>query len=224
MTPANPKAAAVLQAADRAVNGDRNAQYGPAAPSFERLAAHFTLHLRARGLLAADAALAAHDVAVFQCYVKLDRISVTPSKEDSWVDLCGYAGIGAECAVPAPATLPESRGTTSQQLTAMHLGAEAAAADAPAAPMATDRDNDIGVPWYVAPDWAKWWVQDENGAAHWAETLPAAVEPEDGSAGFWRNTHPSGIHWVDAPGVMEVGDWKVSLARRPDSAAAKEAV
>lgn len=38
------------------------------------------------------------DVAAMMVMLKISRIAATPSHEDSWVDIAGYAACGVECA------------------------------------------------------------------------------------------------------------------------------
>jgi len=85
----------VLGTADKLVNGDRNNQYGDPRQDFQRTAALWT------ALLGDQLTRPLEDwqVAQFMAALKLSRISWTPAKEDSWVDLAGYAACGAECAL-----------------------------------------------------------------------------------------------------------------------------
>lgn len=87
----NPRAE-VLDLANRAVNGDRNAQYGEPYHDFARTAAMLN------GYFGLKDFFQPHDVAAIQVMVKLSRIRQSPGKQDSWVDIAGYAACGYETA------------------------------------------------------------------------------------------------------------------------------
>jgi hypothetical protein len=90
--------AKTLGEAGRLVNGDRNAQYGAPYEDFSRTAAALD-GLGYQVAVGDDVrALEPHDVAVILSAVKLSRIMSSPQKQDSWVDLAGYAACGAEVA------------------------------------------------------------------------------------------------------------------------------
>lgn len=78
----------VLKTAGKLIGGDRQESYGDATESFERLAVLW-------------GALLGHPVTasqVAQCLValKLSRLANSPSHQDSWVDIAGYAALGSE--------------------------------------------------------------------------------------------------------------------------------
>lgn len=86
----------VLTTANSLVNGDRNKQYGPPTQDFQRTADA----LNAYGYRGPDGRLLlAHDTAIIQMALKISRLMWTPGKEDTWVDVAGYAACGYECAV-----------------------------------------------------------------------------------------------------------------------------
>jgi len=85
----NPRSA-VLADADQLVNGDRNAAYGPPTQDFARTAAMWSAYLGIE--------VQAHDVAALMVMLKVSRISWSPERRDSWVDLAGYAACGWDCA------------------------------------------------------------------------------------------------------------------------------
>jgi Domain of unknown function (DUF6378)/Domain of unknown function (DUF4406) len=90
----------VLREAIGLIAGDRNASYGPPTQDFARTAAALT----ATGYRRASPdenilPLQPHDVAILMMMVKISRLMATPDKRDSWVDIAGYAGCGAECAI-----------------------------------------------------------------------------------------------------------------------------
>ncbi|WP_051165727.1 DUF6378 domain-containing protein [Amycolatopsis orientalis] len=87
---------ALLTEAESLVNGDRNNTYGEPHQDFQRTADMLSAlgfqHAHPGGVRA----IAAHDVAVILAAVKLSRLTWSPEKRDSWVDLAGYAACGHE--------------------------------------------------------------------------------------------------------------------------------
>jgi hypothetical protein len=83
----------VLATAEELVNGDRNVQYGDPRADFQRTAAMWSAYLGCE--------VAAHDVAAMMALLKVSRIRWSPTKQDSWVDLAGYAACGWDCVTPA---------------------------------------------------------------------------------------------------------------------------
>ena len=79
-----PKEAAEL------IDGDRNHEYGDPREMHQRAADIFNAY---RGAM-----LTAHDVAMLLLSVKLARLNHMPDHRDSYVDICGYAGIAYEIA------------------------------------------------------------------------------------------------------------------------------
>lgn len=82
-----------LRTAEELVNGDRNNQYGDPIEDFRRTAQLWNAYL---GLEKEDTLLP-HDVAALMSLLKLSRIRWSPEKEDSWIDLAGYAACGLDC-------------------------------------------------------------------------------------------------------------------------------
>ncbi len=78
----------ILAQADELISRDRNAQYGDAKESFERVAAIWTA---LKGVK-----FTADDVALFMVSLKLVRANDNSSHSDSIVDLIGYAALYAE--------------------------------------------------------------------------------------------------------------------------------
>jgi hypothetical protein len=71
--------------------GERNTDYGDPSDMHDRAAEIFTAMTdrQVSGLMVAQMLIA----------VKLARLHHQPTHRDSWVDLCGYAGIGYEIAI-----------------------------------------------------------------------------------------------------------------------------
>jgi hypothetical protein len=88
------KRSEVLEAADAAINGPREDDYGSAGSSFQRTANL----LNAAGFGRNDGPTIASDVAIIMVLLKIARLGNSPSHEDSWIDIAGYAALGAEVA------------------------------------------------------------------------------------------------------------------------------
>jgi len=88
----------ILKGAEELVNGDRNNQYGDPKQDFQRTADMWTAYLGTE--------VEPHDVAALMSLLKLSRIRWAPEKEDSWMDLAGYAACGWDCAPKATDTNP----------------------------------------------------------------------------------------------------------------------
>lgn len=82
--------ASLLAGAEAAVNGDRDNQYGDPRQDFQRTAWMWGAYL--------DVEIAPHDVAAMMGLLKISRIRWSPGKQDSWMDLAGYAACGWDCA------------------------------------------------------------------------------------------------------------------------------
>ncbi len=72
------------------IEGDRNNEYGDPREMHQRAADIYNAY---RGAM-----LTAHDVAMILLSVKLARLAHMPDHRDSYVDICGYAGIAYEIA------------------------------------------------------------------------------------------------------------------------------
>lgn len=81
---------AVLQQAEHIVSDTRAAEYGDVTDNFQRIA---DLWRAAFGW-----ELDAEDVALAMVLVKIARLRTNPLHHDSWVDIAGYAALGAEVA------------------------------------------------------------------------------------------------------------------------------
>lgn len=90
---------ALLQDAERLINGDRNLQYGAPIDDFTVTAQMWESYLcrtmETRNVEAPT--IEPHDVAVLLILVKISRLAQTPEKRDHWLDIAGYAGCGWEC-------------------------------------------------------------------------------------------------------------------------------
>lgn len=78
----------VLRTAEQLVMGDRNKDYSDPKDNFDQTAGLWSEYLKVP--------LKAHDVAVLMILAKVARLSTSPDKADSWVDIAGYAACGAE--------------------------------------------------------------------------------------------------------------------------------
>jgi Domain of unknown function (DUF6378) len=94
----------LLTGADRAVNGDRNAQYGDPIGDFRTTGDFWRTYLKRR--FGMDVPFAPHDVAVMMNLLKASRIAWEPGKMDSWMDTAGYAACGWDCVVRGAEVYP----------------------------------------------------------------------------------------------------------------------
>jgi len=95
----------VLEMASTAISQARNADYGEPQDDFactsELWESYIMRLIQTRGW----PRIMPHDVSAFMILLKISRLAESPAKMDHWVDIAGYAAIGAECAKDA-----ESRG------------------------------------------------------------------------------------------------------------------
>jgi hypothetical protein len=82
----------ILDTAKQLISGKRAEEYGDAYDNFERIAALWNAYLSKKQ----TGKLLPHDVAALMMLVKLARIANNPKSWDSWVDIIGYAALGAE--------------------------------------------------------------------------------------------------------------------------------
>ena len=80
----------VLETAESLVMGDRNKDYSDPSDNFKQTAGLWSEYLNVK--------IHPHDVAVLMILAKVSRLSTSPGKMDSWVDIAGYAACGAEVA------------------------------------------------------------------------------------------------------------------------------
>ena len=90
------KRAEILETAKKCVCGDRDQDYGSPENNFAAIAALWSVHLIARGLMGTIEVLKPTDVAAMLALLKIARIASGNAKEDNWVDLAGYAACGGE--------------------------------------------------------------------------------------------------------------------------------
>jgi hypothetical protein len=82
--------AAATDAVDR-----RPKSYGPPEQNFERIAALWDVYF---SLKPGTTSVGPVDVANLMILMKVARLIETPTHDDSWVDIAGYAACGAEVA------------------------------------------------------------------------------------------------------------------------------
>lgn len=84
----------LLDAAKEIINGEREGNYGDAYTNFDTIADLWHTYLKRRG----PGPLLAEDVALMMALVKVARLASQPTHWDSWLDIAGYAALGAEVA------------------------------------------------------------------------------------------------------------------------------
>jgi len=78
----------ILDQAKQIVMQDRNLDYGSPEKNCADIAALWSTYL--------GIDIKSHDVGAMMILLKISRIKTSPSKEDHWVDVAGYAAVGAE--------------------------------------------------------------------------------------------------------------------------------
>ena len=78
----------------RLINSDRNNEYGEPYENFRDIAEMMTVMLRP--ILKEGEAVRTNHVAMCMIAVKLSRMTTSPLKLDTWVDIAGYVGTGWE--------------------------------------------------------------------------------------------------------------------------------
>lgn len=81
-----------LDEAEKLINGPRAKDYGPAKMNHERIAAIWNIMLDKKLVQA----IAPEDVVACMVGLKLARLAEDITKDDSWVDIIGYAALGGE--------------------------------------------------------------------------------------------------------------------------------
>ena len=77
----------ILKQAETLINGDRANDYGDAKQNFQDIAALWSVFL--------EQPINSQQVAICMVLVKAARL-MKSNKDDSWVDICGYAALGGE--------------------------------------------------------------------------------------------------------------------------------
>ena len=88
----------VLDTANEIIHGERAQSYGPAEDSFARIAEFWTTHLSNK--LPEGVSVDAYDVAIMMTLMKCARAQ-TDIKQDTFVDIAGYAALAPRCAAKA---------------------------------------------------------------------------------------------------------------------------
>jgi len=91
----------VIEATQRAVMSDRNADYAPPEENFQRIADLWNLYLEGRG------EVTPYDTAIMMVLVKVARIQASPHLLDHLVDIAGYAACAADVIPAALGAAPE---------------------------------------------------------------------------------------------------------------------
>ena len=91
----------VLEEAKDLIYGQRADDYGDAQSNFQRMADLVNPIIKK-----ADGNLTATDMALVMIQVKIARLQESPDHEDSWVDIAGYAALGAQIAITGPERPP----------------------------------------------------------------------------------------------------------------------
>tara|TARA_R110000772_G_scaffold83329_3_gene176341 strand:- start:975 stop:1271 length:297 start_codon:yes stop_codon:yes gene_type:complete len=84
----------ILKQAENLINGDRAKDYGDAFDNFERIATGWNVIIKEA--LMTNGYLTEQHVALMMDWLKTARLLNDLSKEDSWIDKCGYSALGGE--------------------------------------------------------------------------------------------------------------------------------
>jgi translation initiation factor 2 alpha subunit (eIF-2alpha) len=98
-----------LDEAKRIINADRNQEYGEPYENFRDIAEMMTVILRKD--LKDGARVRTHQVAMTMMAVKMSRMTTSPAKLDTWVDIAGYVGAGFEAMCEEVALMASSEAT-----------------------------------------------------------------------------------------------------------------
>jgi aminoglycoside phosphotransferase (APT) family kinase protein len=90
----------ILQSADSLTNGDRQAEYGPPAENFGRIADYWNAYLAHHGWSGPQ--LHGADVAAMMALLKIARMVESPRKADTYIDASGYIALAGELAGVQP--------------------------------------------------------------------------------------------------------------------------
>lgn len=81
-----------LKTAESLINGPRAKEYGPAKLNHQRIADIWTILLRSK----LSEEITPQEVVACMVGLKLARLAEDIGKDDSWVDIIGYAALGGE--------------------------------------------------------------------------------------------------------------------------------
>ncbi len=87
----------ILEEAQDIIVGDREKTYGSPRKNLDTIAAFWTAHLKARGLLPPGPSLNFEDVALMMSLMKHARLANDPTHRDSQVDSPGYLALMVRC-------------------------------------------------------------------------------------------------------------------------------
>lgn len=91
------KRAEILDSAKEIVTEDREQDYGSPEDSFAVIADFWTIYVREKcSSIDADVYITPSDVAVMMILLKVARVAKGKYKEDSYIDMAGYAACGGE--------------------------------------------------------------------------------------------------------------------------------
>lgn len=88
----------ILDTAKEIINGERQDQYGQPENNFDLIGQYWRVFLKGRGY--GDLVFSPEDVAMMLALLKIARITAGSAKEDSFVDLCGYAALAYDLSKP----------------------------------------------------------------------------------------------------------------------------
>ena len=90
----------ILEEAEKCVCQSRQEEYGPIEDNFKAIAKLWNIYMWTRQLSKGDLAveITPEDVAVMMCLLKIARISSGQTKDDNYVDACGYMACAGELA------------------------------------------------------------------------------------------------------------------------------
>tara|TARA_R110001632_G_scaffold17192_4_gene54793 strand:+ start:315 stop:620 length:306 start_codon:yes stop_codon:yes gene_type:complete len=84
----------ILDTAKELINGQRAKDYGDAFDNFERIATGWNAIIKEA--IMTDGYVTEQHVALMMDWLKTARLLNDLSKEDSWIDKCGYSALGGE--------------------------------------------------------------------------------------------------------------------------------
>ena len=86
----------ILNTALERICGGRDQVYGKPEDNFKTIANLWFSYLRGKGLLRDGVYISAADVALMMILFKAGRSATGKNKEDTWIDIGGYAACGGE--------------------------------------------------------------------------------------------------------------------------------